>query len=128
MPRIRGTKEEISDKKRQFGMWLGLPLDVRNPKKQAELAELLGISETTLAHWRKDPAVIEAKESAVKVFGGNSMYEVTQTLVQKAKEGSFQHQRLFMEWQGQIGGKRTDKSEPIVFELSYGTKKDRDTD
>lgn len=128
MPRIRGTKEEISDKKRQFGMWLGLPADVRTPPKQSELAKKLGTTETTLAHWRKDPEVIKAKESAVKMLGGNEMYEVTQMLVTKAKEGSFQHQRLFMEWQGQIGGKQSNKAIPLVFELKYGTKKDRDTD
>lgn len=127
MPRTRGTKDEISDKKRQFGMWLGLPLDARNPKKQIELANQLGVSLTTLTHWKKDKEVLGAKESAVKMLGGNEMYGVTQKLVEKAKEGSFQHQRLFLEWQGQIGGKQSNKPEPVLFELRYATKKDRNS-
>ena len=128
MPRIRGTKEEISDKKRQFGMWLGLPQSVRSHKTQVELAKQMETTETTLAHWRKDTEVLGAKESAVKMPGGNDMYAVTRTIVDKAKEGNFQMSRLYMEWQGQIGGKKAEKSEPLVFELRYGTKKDRNTD
>lgn len=128
MPKTRGTKEEISDKKRQFGMWLGLPLDVRNPKTQADLSKQLVVSETTLVHWRKDLEVLKAKESAIKMLGGNEMYAVTRTIVDKAKDGNFQMARLYMEWQGQIGGKKAEKPEPIVFELTYGTKKSRDSD
>ena len=125
--RLRGTKAEISDKKRQFGLWLGLPKDAKEPKTQLELSEQLGIMTTTLAHWKSDPIVVEARESAIKVLGGNDMYEVTKTIVSKAKEGNFQMARLYMEWQGEIG-KQTEKNPPITFELKYATKKDRNTD
>lgn len=128
MARIRGTKAEISDKKRQFGLWLGLPRNIRDPKSQAELAEKLGVLTTTLAHWKDDPAVKGARESALKILGGNDMYDVTKTIVDKAKEGNFQMARLYMEWQGEIGGKQSGKPQPVEIVLSYGTKKDRNTD
>jgi len=122
MPRIRGTKEEIADKKRQFGMWLGLPKEAREPSAQVDLAKKLGVSETTLAHWRNDDEVKKAKESAVKVLGGNDMYDIVKSLTMRAKEGSFQHQRLYMEWQGQIGGKQGNKPEPVELIVRHGTK------
>jgi len=128
MSRIRGTRAEISDKKRQFGLWLGLPDSVRDPKTQAELATRLGVLNTTLSHWKEDPDVKDAKNSALKVLGGNDMYDITKTIVSKAKEGNFQMARLYMEWQGEVGGKQANKAQPVELVLSYGTKKDRDSD
>ncbi len=123
MARPRMSKEEVNDKKQQFGMWLGLPKDVREPKTQEELAKTLDTTEQTLCAWAKDPIVKAAKDGAIKLLGGNDMYEVTKSLTGKAKSGSFQHQRLYLEWQGQIGNKETKgKSEPIEFKVSYGKK------
>ena len=121
MARQRGTKVEINDKKRQFGMWLGLPASVRDPKTQSELALVLEVSEPTLAHLHKDVEVLKSKESAVKLLGGNAMYEIVQTITKKAKEGSFQHARLYMEWQGEIG-KTGGSKDRVEINLTYGDK------
>jgi len=104
-------------------MWLGLPKEARDPKTQTELGEQLSISDTTLAHWRKDAEVIKARESAIKVFGGNDMYAVTRKIVDQAKEGGFQQQRLYMEWQGEIGGKVAKKEEAQEVNITFITSK-----
>jgi len=120
--RERGTKQEIEDWKRQFGMWLGLPESAREPKKQEHLAHQLGVSPETLTRWKRDPAVIKAKESAVRMLGGNDMYEVAKTITEKAKEGNFQMARLYMEWQGEIGGRKQEKPEPVEIVIKRGTE------
>ncbi len=119
--RARGSKQEIEDKKQQFGMWLGIPPAFRVPKSQEEFGEKLGINVALLTRWKQDEIVIKAKEAAVKLLAGNDMYEVVQAMTAKAKEGNPQMARLFMEYLEQIGTKKG-RSEPIEFVIRHGVK------
>lgn len=128
MAKTRMTQIESEEKKQQFGLWLGLPKEVRTPKTQEELAKQLGTTEQTLCSWAKDPLVLAAKDGALKVLGGNDMYAVIQTIVNKAKEGNYQMARLYMEWQGQVGKQQAAKpEEEKELVIRYGTK-ERNTD
>jgi len=80
------TKSDKRESKIKFGMWLGTPEQFRKPKTQQELATEIGTTEVSLSRWRHDPLVIEIKQCAMKRLCEDSMYEIIQGQIKKAKE------------------------------------------
>lgn len=119
----RGTVEETKSRKQQFGMWLGLPPEARVPPTQEELAAQLEVNTTTLAKWKKDIIVIEAKENAVKLFftSGPKMAEFMDSIDKGLKKGTAATQRLFAEMAGLVG-KGEGKMEPVEITIKSGIK------
>lgn len=53
-------KRELNARQRAYVLWKATPESNREPKTQKELAEVLGVSETAVWKWSKDPRVTEA--------------------------------------------------------------------
>ncbi len=119
----RNTAEEqsvIDQKKEQYGLWLGLPEKVRNPKTLVELSKQLDVNVRTLTRWASDPLVQHNKFNALKILTSQQdRYEIIQSVVAKAKKGSVSHAKLFFEWQGEVGpiNRQQVREEPRKFEV-----------
>ncbi len=114
---------ENESKKIQFGIWLGLPPACRKEDERnlESFSKKIGISEKTLGRWKSDPFVQQVSKNAIKMFFGNDSFEVVKTVVEKAKAGSFQHARLFMEYNGDVGGGIKKKDLPDHFKVTFET-------
>ncbi len=108
-------------RKQQFAIWLGLPPACRpnDEKTIQDFAKKLGISRNQLMIYKRDPRVQAMARDALKVLGGNDKLGVVQAIVKGAKEGNSQMARLYMEWQGEIGSR---KSPDIPKEISVTYK------
>lgn len=53
-------RRELSEKQIQFVMWAAVPEGAREPRSQAELADVLGVHRITVHRWSRDPRVVEA--------------------------------------------------------------------
>ena len=117
---------EVRDKQIQYGMWLGLPIEARDPKTQEELGEVLDIRPETLARWKKVKAVKDARANALMVFANRKhRYEIIQAMIERAKEkGGNQDRKLFFQWTGEIEGKRQNHSPDKPIELNIKLTRD----
>ena len=124
MARERGTKEEIEDKKQQFGMWLGLPKEAREPKTQEAMAEQLGTFTETLTKWKRDEIVKKAKNNALKLFygGGAKMAIFMKSIEDGLVKGAPATQRLYAEMIGLVGSQEKGKQEPVEIIIKRGIK------
>jgi len=124
MSRIRGTKEEIISKKSQYGMWLGLPEEAREPSEQRELAKQLGVDITTLPKWKNDPLVIQAKENALKLFykSGTKVALFLKSVEDGLRDGRPQTQRLYAEMAGLLEGREKKTAGPLDIKVTYKTE------
>ena len=124
MARERGTKEEIEDKKQQFGMWLGLPKETREPKTQEAMAKQLGTFTETLTKWKRDEIVKKAKNNALKLFfgSGGEMALFMKSMKDGLKEGKPATQRLYAELIGAVGSQSDGKQEPVEIIVKSGIK------
>jgi hypothetical protein len=100
-------------------MWLGMPPNSRQPdeKTAKEFAEKIGVREETLSRWRQDALVRKVSDNAMKLYGGNSKLEVINAIIESAKHGNSQAQRLYLEWQGELVSKT--KGLPAEFSVKY---------
>ena len=124
MPRERGTKEEVENKKQQFGMWLGLPKETREPQTQEVLAKQLGTFTEVLTKWKRDPIVKKAKDNALKLFygSGEKMALFMKSIEEGLTENKPATQRLYAEMVGLVGAQDKGKPEPVEIIIKHGTK------
>ena len=99
------------DKKRQYAIWLGIPIEARKEgeKTQVQFAKKLGLNPMTLKRWKKEVGVQEIARNALKVLGGGDVMEVINvmtSLARMADPKTYNDRRMFLEWQGQIGQKK----------------------
>jgi hypothetical protein len=95
--------QEVRDKKIQFGMWLGLPEQVRVPKEQQDFAKEIGVTPQCLSRWKADPLVKNSQQNAIRIFAQrNHKWEIYQAMVDKAKSGNVQAMKLFWEYCGDL--------------------------
>ena len=115
---------DTQDRQTQFGLWLGIPVSARkdDEKTEQQIAAKLGVNRRSISRWKQLPYVKEVAQSAIKLLGGNEKLAIVNSMVAKAKEGSFQHQRLYLEWQGEIGTRREDGKPPSEIKVSFITE------
>lgn len=90
-------KKKFNEKEEAFIDYLATPADLRQTQK--ELAETIGVTPKTLSLWKKRPEIIEAAyKRKVELVKANDTPEIIDALVKKAKEGSYNHIKLFKEW------------------------------
>jgi hypothetical protein len=120
---MRLTSKDTEDKKLQYGMWLGLPPDMRQEdvKTQKDFAKKIGLKEETISRWKDDPYVKSIRENAVRIWGGNDKLEIIKSIIAQAKEGKVAAQRLYLEWQGELDSRQR-KEIPSEFTVTYKTE------
>jgi len=91
------TPEDYEKIKKYFIKWLCLPSDLRNPSTQNEFAELFGINKNTVSGWRKSEKVQREVDRGARFQVWDEIPAVIRSMLEKAKEGSYQHQRLAFE-------------------------------
>jgi len=124
---VKETKE-LSDRKKQFGMWLGRPRSLREPKNQEELADLLGVTKRTLTRWAKDPEVLNIAQNYKKLEATVSLDGVVKVMTERALNGNAADRRLYLEWLGELDKDKRGKAEPLgKIEVEFITK-NADTD
>lgn len=77
--------------------WLATPQGSRDPKALQELAKEIGVTLSTISRWRKNLNVDEQAVEVARQSLFDHLPEVYEKLAEKAKEGSYQHTRLFLE-------------------------------
>jgi hypothetical protein len=93
-----------------FQRWLALPRKEREPRTQAELGKELGVGVVTMWKWKHLPGWEDAVRALVEaaLFDSPTVQQrVLNALVRKAEEGSFYHQRLYLELAGIYNPKGT---------------------
>lgn len=124
--RIRGTKEEVSEKKRQFGIWLGIP-NIENETLQ-DIAKRIGVHSDLLSKWKKDPEVTRARDSAVKLnFSGDRLRLFLDSMDEGLAKANPSSQRLFAEISGLLEPK-AGRQAPVEIIIKHGTKENRNSD
>lgn len=119
---MKETKE-LSDKKKQLGMWLGKPRSLREPKIMAELADLLGVTKRTLTRWAKDPEVLNIAQNYKKLEALVSLDGVVKVMTERALNGNAADRRLYLEWLGELDKGKREKTEPLgKIEVEFVTK------
>jgi len=116
-------RDKFANEKQQYAMWLGLPPDVRQPKTQQEFAEKIGVAPETLSRWGALSDVKNIAENAVKLLGGGDLYEITQTLIEKAKSADVRAIELYLKWQGELKQEKTEGKPIGTINLNIRTDK-----
>jgi hypothetical protein len=99
----RAGKDTVQDAKRQFGIWLGIPEAVREPKTQKDLAPVLGVSVQQLSRWVDDALVQETRRNALQLFfSANMKYDIVKKMSEMAKTGNVAAARLMLQWTGDL--------------------------
>ena len=111
----------------QFGIWLGLPEMSRVPRTQKELAEKLGLSEVTLANWKKLPEVQEIAKNSLQLMAMGHNLTIWHKMIDQARGGNVQAQRLYFDLTGQLKDKGG-KVPPGKFVVEYLTDRKEDKD
>ncbi len=86
-----------------FQRWLAMPRICREPKSAGKFAERLGLERHMLSKWKRLPGWSEAVAALVKstVFQSSDVQQrILGSLVREAEQGSFPHQRLYLEAAG----------------------------
>ena len=65
--------------------------------KGTDIAEQVGVIPGTLSRWRQDPEFMEAINNKAKACLKDSLPAIYQTLISKAKSGSYPHARLILD-------------------------------
>jgi hypothetical protein len=104
------TSDKLENKAREwtvdqlaFQRWLSLPSICREPGSRVKLAKALGVDRRSLHRWTQLPGWGEAVGALVKstVFQSPAVQRrVLGSLIQEAEQGSFNHQRLYLEVAG----------------------------
>ena len=84
----------------KFQAWLALPRRLRKPKTQKELADELGVHETTLSDWKRKTGFMAAVRVLAKDWAEDDLPEVLDALVKHAKKGSSNHIAMFLKMSG----------------------------
>jgi len=115
--------ETSKDKKTQFGMYLGKPAHLREPKTREEFAKIIGVTPQTLSHWAKDPYVIDVARNYKKLEAQVHLDEVIKNLTERAKRNNADA-RTFLQWIGELDKSGREKAEPLgKIEVEFITKK-----
>jgi Helix-turn-helix of insertion element transposase len=105
----------------RFIEWLSLPSSARNPKTQRELAKQLGVDAATLSDWKRSPDLWEKVRRWVDERVKEDHADVMSALVDTAKQGNVQAQKLYLEYiQNWSEGMRHEirNTERVVFDFS----------
>ncbi len=71
----------------KFQQWLAIPSSMRTPGLQQQLADELGVHESTLCRWKRLPGFMDAVSTILKEELRASIPDVLQALVEQAKAG-----------------------------------------
>ena len=125
--RGRPSTNESHDMRVQYGMWLGMPVEARQPDERTkkDYAKKTGVAEKTLWLWEQDPLVLDIAKNALKLWAGNHKLMIIKKIIQQAEEGEWQQQRLFMEWQGEIGNIPKAAPQPKAMDITLTTDKEK---
>ena len=116
-----------STNQRRFQEWLALPASMREPRHQGELAQVLRVNDSTLSRWKRlereleDGRTENFQEAVNKIarrYLDSDLPEVFGALREKAREGSHQHIKLYLELDGEYVERRELTGEgggPIIF-------------
>jgi len=88
---------DTTSQKENFKLWLATIPSLREPKTQEELALCLGVHSVTLSKW-KTTQFMDEVVGLIRSNARNHTIEIINALVQKARDGSFQHIQLFLNY------------------------------
>ncbi len=71
----------------KFQQWLAIPSSMRVPGLQQQLADELGVHESTLCRWKRLPGFMDAVSAVLKDELRSHVPDVLEALVQQAKAG-----------------------------------------
>jgi hypothetical protein len=87
------------DEYHQFVAWIGLPVSLRIPKTQKELAKNLGVGEDTLSEWKQRDGFFKAVEKKRKEWGQERTPEVIHALYKRImKYGGATETKLWLQY------------------------------
>ena len=90
-------------------------------KKKKDIAKEVGVAPVTLRTWQRDPEFSQAVIDLSYSLLGDHIPSVLKSLADKAKEGSFQHAKLFLEHLDKVReDKRKHSQGQIVFSWDLG--------
>jgi len=119
----------LTEKQMQYGMWLGKPAHLREPKTRIELAKILEVTIQSLSRWAKNPEVLEVANNYKKFEAKVHLDEVISQMTKRAIDGNSADRRLYLEWVGELGKEKHKDKEPLGrIEVEFVTKqKPKDT-
>ena len=83
-----------------LAVWLATPRVLRDVKSQQELAAILGVSETSMSLWKREPEFKKLFDSALIAGLREEISEVVQAGIAEAKAGNVQAMRFVFEVYG----------------------------
>lgn len=93
----KNTNIDLTVQKERFKQWLATPSWERAPKTQKELAKELNVNYVTLSKW-KDKEFMDDVVTIVRKEIRNNTADVLHSIVREAKNGSFSHAKLYLEY------------------------------
>lgn len=93
---ITSEERQWTPEQEAFQAWLGLPRELRDPKTQSEIAEMLGVTEWTLSRWKGLPGWPERVNLASVAVLSESVGDVLAALTREARKGSAKHIEIFL--------------------------------
>lgn len=81
-------------------LWVATPVEYRDHRKLGDYAEAVKIDRTTLWRWSLIPGFHDEVQKLTKQFIGDAVPEVLQALKQLARQGNFNHMKLYLEMAG----------------------------
>lgn len=86
----------------RFVMWCALPSKIRSPKTQGELAEQLGVHETTLSDWKRKEDYPDLVRKFIKEWARDRTSDVVDAIYQGAisvgDKGQAANAKLWLQW------------------------------
>lgn len=104
--------KRLSQNKRAVIDWLATNRFERVPATQKALASELGIHETTVSRWKQQFSDDVNKAAREKMR--EALPDVLSSLVEEARKGSYQHQKLYFEMVGEYQQEHKGELEVLI--------------
>jgi hypothetical protein len=84
-----GARKDLTEKQLAYVVWLSTPDGQKNPKTVTEFCAVVGIDQSTVWRWSKDPRIMDATRFIVLQNAGDPkrVTQVLDVLFQKAVDG-----------------------------------------
>lgn len=102
---MQPAAKDWTSNQRKFMAWLAVPSAMRKPRFQSDFAKQIGVVESTLWRWKKEPGFAEEVARLSRALLKDDLPDIFGALISMAKAGSYQHIKLALE----VAGEHTDE-------------------
>ena len=132
MPKIEEIRKKLEFQ--EFVEWMGLPMNLREPRNQKELAKKIGVDDATLSDWKKIEGFWDEVRKLRRVWVQGKVSNILLGLYGKALKGDVGAAKMLMEYSNEfvevsevrhkIEGQLSEKEKQLLSKFDLWIKKE----